>query len=237
MSGDRSQVSDRWSRFYNAAATLAPLWAFLFVALAFVAILSSVFWPYVFSTPKGLDKTLLQQLGDTETARGLITFLVAVGTVGIALILIVWVASTGQSDTVVKERSAFGKEVMTSLIGILGTIIGFYFGASQVGGAGGHGAAQALTLASFSAAPARPAKGETMTLHATISGGQSPYGYTIRFIPDTMKEISGQTPNGTIDQAIKLDPYDPAKPLDIILEVTDAEGAISGNRLHYSAMP
>jgi hypothetical protein len=34
----------------------------------------------VFHTPMGLDKTLLQQLSDVETARGLITFLVAVST-------------------------------------------------------------------------------------------------------------------------------------------------------------
>jgi hypothetical protein len=216
---------------------LAPILAFLFVALAFVTILSSVFWPYVFHTPPGLDKTLLQQLSDVETARGLITFLVAVSTVGIALILIVWVASTALSDADVKDRSAFSKEVMTSLIGILGTIVGFYFGATQLSGTAGHGAAQALTLTSFSTTPAKPAKGETLTLHATVSGGQSPYGYTIRFTPDIMQEISGSTLNNTINQAIKFDAYDPAKPLDIILEVTDAAGVISGNRWHFSAMP
>ena len=126
---------------------------------------------------------------------------------------------------------------MTSLIGILGTIVGFYFGATQLSGTAGHGAAQALTLASFSTTPAKPAKGETLTLHATVSGGQSPYSYTIRFTQDTMKEISDSTPNGTINRVIKLDAYDPAKPLDIILEVTDSAGVISGNRLHFSAMP
>jgi hypothetical protein len=51
-----------------------------------------------------------------------------------------------------------------------------------------------------------------------------------------MKEISGSTPNGTINQAI-IDAYDPAKPLDIILEVTDSAGVISENRLHFPAMP
>jgi hypothetical protein len=214
--------------------TLAPLVGFLLVALAFVAILSSVFWPYV---GKGLDKTLLQQLADTETARGLITFLVAVSTVGIALILIVWVASTGLAADVVKERSAFSKEVMTSLIGILGTIIGFYFGATQGGQAPSRSGSTAPTLASFSFTPPKPEKGGTMTLRATLSGGQSPYVYAIRFTPDTIKEIDGQTQNGTIDQAIKLDAYDPAKPLDITFEATDAKGAISGNRVHFDASP
>src|SRR4051794_37933441 len=158
------------SRFYNTVNTLAPLLAFLFVALAFVAILSSVFWPYMFHTPAGLDKTLLHQLGDVETARGLITFLVAVSTVGIALIFIVWVASTALSDTGVKDRSAFNKEVLTSLIGIFGTIVGFYFGATQLSGAASRGAAQPLTLTSFNTTPVKPAKGGTLTLQANVSG-------------------------------------------------------------------
>jgi hypothetical protein len=214
---------------------LAPILAFLFVALAFVIILSSVFWPYAFQSPPGLDKTLLQQLSDVETARGLITFLVAVSTVGIALTLVIWVASTTLSDPVVKDRSAFSKEVMFSLIGILGTIIGYYFGATQISGTAGHSAAQALTLASVSTTPTKPAKGAQLTLHSTVSGGQSPYSYTIRFTQDTMKEITGSATNGTINQVIKTDGYDPAKPLDIILEVTDAAGVISGNRLRFSA--
>jgi hypothetical protein len=59
----------------------------------------------------------------------------------------------------------------------------------------------------------------------------------IRFTPDTIKEIDGQSPNGTISQEIKLDAYDPATPLDITLEGTDATGAITGNRVHLAATP
>jgi hypothetical protein len=217
------------SRILQFLVDAAPFLSFLFVALAFVAILSSVFWPYVFASPKSLDKTLLQQLADTETARGLITFLVAVSTVGIALVLIVWVASTEQGVEVVKERSAFSKEVMTSLIGILGTIIGFYFGATQ-DQTHGRGSTATLSLASLSIDPARPRKGETAVIHA----GQPPYSYSIRFTPDTIKEIDGRSPTGTIDQTIKLDEYDPTNPLDITVESSDATGAISGNRIHIA---
>ena len=217
----------------------APLGAFFLVALAFVAILASVFWPYVFASPKNLDKTLLAELANTEAARGLITFLVAVGTVGIALILIIYVATSTGTTEAVKERFAFSKEVLTSLIGILGTIIGFYFGATQdqTHGRGTSSQLTQLALQGLSIEPSTPVKGSTATLHATLSGGQPPYNYVIRFAPDTIKEIDGSSKDGTINQAIKLDAYDPTKSLDITLEGTDSTGAISGNRVHLPATP
>jgi hypothetical protein len=211
----------------------APFVAFSFVALTFVAIIGSVFYPYLFVSPGHLDKTLLQQLADTEAARGLITFLVAVTTVGIAVILIVWMASVTGTAPEDKERFAFGKEILTSLIGILGTIIGFYFGAT-LDQTHSRGPSAALTIASLSIAPPTPAKGDTVTLQATLSGGRPPYKFAIRFTPDTINEIVGQSPNGTISQAIKLDTYDPTKSLDITLEGTDATGATGRYQMHFA---
>lgn len=83
---------------------LAPLLIFALVALAFVLSLVSIFWPYIAAPPR-LDKTLLQLLADTETARGLITFLVALSTVAIAVILIVYLASSGGSRTLSRTAS------------------------------------------------------------------------------------------------------------------------------------
>jgi hypothetical protein len=216
----------------GGAPLLVSAVAFLVVALAFVAILWSVFFPYAFVWPKHVDKTLLQQLADTATARGLITFLVAVSTVAIALILIV--AMWSAKDDVVKERFGFSKEVLTSLIGILGTIIGFYFGATQ-DQTHGHGTPTTLTLADVSIVPPKPGPGDTVTLHATLSGGQSPYHYAIRFTPDTIKEIHGDSPDGTIDKEI-MHAYDPAKPLDITLQGKDDKGEIiSSEPIHLAA--
>jgi hypothetical protein len=203
----------------------------LVVALSFVGILWSLFWPYLWHGPTILDKTLLQLLADTETARGLITFLVAVSTVAIAVILVVYLAYSSAEVQVVKDRFAFSKEVLTSLIGILGTIIGFYFGASQ-DQTHGHGMPTSLTLAKLDITPPQP--GKDGAVQATLSGGQSPYSYEIRLTQDTktIKKFDDQAPNGTISQPIKLDDYDPAKPLDVTLEGTDATGAISGKQLH-----
>ncbi len=59
-----------------------------------------------------------------DSARVLITFLVAVATVAIAFLAIL----TAMMLREYKERFALAKEVLTILVGILGTIVGFYFG-------------------------------------------------------------------------------------------------------------
>jgi hypothetical protein len=72
----------------------------------------------------------LEELGNLEIARGLITFLIAFTTVGIALILTIStvVAQDSQEND---KRFDRGKQVLTTLIGVLGTIVGFYFAASK----------------------------------------------------------------------------------------------------------
>lgn len=72
----------------------------------------------------------LEELGNLEIARGLITFLIAFTTVGIALILTistVVVQDSPEND----KRFDRGKQVLTTLIGVLGTIVGFYFAGIQ----------------------------------------------------------------------------------------------------------
>lgn len=68
--------------------------------------------------------------GSSNVARGLITFLVAIVTVAIAIILTLSAVMSSSNDY--KERFALGKEVLTIFIGVLGTIVGFYFGSAQI---------------------------------------------------------------------------------------------------------
>jgi hypothetical protein len=209
----------------------------LTVAGIFIIILLSIFVPYLLASwSVRPDKTLLRELTEAEAARGLITFLVAVSTVAIAFLLIVFISSaeeTAAND--LKDRFAFSKEILTSLVGILGTIIGFYFGATGQTQTQGHGAPKPLTLANLSITPPKPGKGDTVMLHATLSDGKLPYSYAIEFTPDTIKAISGTSSDGAINQAIKLEAYDPAKPLDITLRGKDDAGSSATDRWHLAA--
>ncbi|SIS71117.1 hypothetical protein SAMN05421759_102545 [Roseivivax lentus] len=74
------------------------------------------------------EPTLLDQLSDTETARGLITFIFALGVMSLALII---VSASFISDGSRPHAFDRAKEVFTSLVAILGTILGFYFGVGE----------------------------------------------------------------------------------------------------------
>lgn len=69
----------------------------------------------------------LPQLANHDIARGLITFLFAFATVAVVIISVIAVFWVRPDE--VAQRAALAKEILTILIGILGTILGFYFGA------------------------------------------------------------------------------------------------------------
>lgn len=68
--------------------------------------------------------TILKDLSEPAIARGLITLLVAITTVWIAMILAISAISEDSDD----DKFNRGKDILTILVGILGTIIGYYFG-------------------------------------------------------------------------------------------------------------
>jgi hypothetical protein len=126
-----------------------------------------------------------QDLADAATARGMITFVVSVVTVAMGLILVLAAFLSGGRD--IEKRFALGKDVFTILVGVLGTIMGFYYGqeASENGGAGGgqQTTAQVLQISDPRADPAAPAAGANFRIISQVSGGDPPYKYTITFDP------------------------------------------------------
>jgi hypothetical protein len=103
-----------WSFFAN------PLWA---VTVCGVVLVGLFFL--------GLQANFLTSLAKPDTARGLITFLFAVTTVGIAVIVVLAVFLGSGSDQELDARFQRGKDILTILIGVFGAILGFYFGTAQ----------------------------------------------------------------------------------------------------------
>lgn len=91
-------------------------------------IILGILFAIIFGTLASSGGEFLQKLKDIEIARGLITFLVVVAAISIALIIAVYVLASNESTVQIKERFTFAKDVLTILIGILGTVLGFYYG-------------------------------------------------------------------------------------------------------------
>jgi hypothetical protein len=184
----KPEASRKRSLFWTAVVQNGAVIAATAVSLLFCLIIASLFWPFVFG-PRG-GPTLLRELSNFEVARGLITFLVAVTTVGIALILTVYVVVT--EDQSVKDKFGLGKEVMAGLIGVLGTIIGFYFGATSAS------VPSAFKVDTVQVDPASPASGGKMTVTVAASGGKGPFKYSLGFSPalGDCPKCSGESPDG-----------------------------------------
>src|ERR1700677_3934056 len=70
---------------------------------------------------------LLDHLEENSYARGLITYLFAVVIIGVVIIIILFIF-TADFTQESKERFSHAKDVLSLLLGIFGTIIGYYFG-------------------------------------------------------------------------------------------------------------
>lgn len=128
----------------------------------------------IFATLASSGGEFLQKLRDIEIARGLITFLVVVAAISIALILAVFVLASNESTAQIKERFTFAKDVLAILIGILGTVLGFYYGTKD------KAEDQAYSVdAQF--------RGSQMIAH--IVGATPPYRYSITFPGDDSKKV------------------------------------------------
>jgi|SRR5579864_4248194 len=194
------------------ATTALPLIYVIPTTLAIVAII------YAFYQRGATFLTSLQNL---ETARGLITFLVVFTTIVISITLVAYVATTSDDKDKVKDRFGFGKEVLTALIGILGTILGFYFGQSTT--------STALQFASAYVSNVTPKPGDSVVLYSVVSGGKPPYKYTITFSPanmiDTIAEKSSAT--GVIQEQVTIPdkvPKDKDTDFTFQIVVTDSAG-------------
>lgn len=158
------------------------------IALLFVFGLMSALWN---------AQNVISPLADTEYARGLITFLVAFAAILIAVVLTLYTV-LGSNDPEQEQRFNRGKEVLTIFIGILGTIVGFYYGSTPPA----QGNVQALNTNPVVISNEQPRNGETISIMSLITGGDPPYTYAIRFEPENIiADFEGATSTDGVIQA------------------------------------
>jgi hypothetical protein len=146
------------------------------------------------------DQTFLGKLAKPEVARGLITFLIAITTVGIAIILAISTLVLSEGDAGDK-RFDRGKQVLTTLIGVLGTIVGFYFGSAN------------------ESAQQKPQTEQSQTAATKITTTSLPEGAVNKPYPQTVMQAVGLTP------PLK---WTVAPPLPAELTLDAATGTIGG---------
>jgi hypothetical protein len=197
--------NNRPQGFHNPVIVLATLLALSVIAL----IAAAVF---------GIDKGVLRNMASPEYARGLITFLFAVVTIGSALVLIVS-GLIGSNDEVSDKQFQRGKEVLSLLLGVFGTIVGYYFGSIHTAGS----ATVSLRVSGLEVVPAVAPAGSPVTAKALLAGGTPPYRYTLHFEAGERKPITQVTENGVIAEQIAV-PQSQSGKLRLLLTAEDALG-------------
>jgi hypothetical protein len=168
------------------------------------------------------------KLADQNTARGLITFLITATSAALFIILAISTVVASES-TDADKRFDRSKQILTMLVGILGTIIGFYFGTASIA------SPAPIKIIDLKVDPAKAGKGEVFTISGTISGGKSPYIYTITFDPKlSVPAIADKPSPGKFTESIAV-PGDLAKDQDVEYSVVvkDADGkteTVKGDR-------
>jgi hypothetical protein len=200
-----------WLREWSKQLTVAQV---LFGALSFLVLAIIIYALY------HAGGGFLVSLQNLEIARGLITFLVVFTTVVIAIILVFYIATSTLQGQDVKDRFGFGKEILTALIGILGTILGFYFGQST-------STSTALQVAPAYVSNANPKRGESLVLYSFVSGGKPPYTYSISFKPDIIPSVPERlSAQGVIQEEIKIpDSVPKDKDTEFTFQIITKDGA------------
>jgi hypothetical protein len=164
------------------------------------------------------------------TPRSMITLLISVVTVGIALILVLATIVSDSDDR--ERRFSQGKEVLTALLGVLGTIVGFYFGTSQ--DQAKELKFDPLVISMDGETPSR--------LSTAVHGGKPTYFFEATFTPPIIATVKDKATEDRITIPIKVDkPPDQDVDVSVLITVTDS-GGDKGNveykqAIHLKAAP
>lgn len=172
--GNNVEAIPSWRTIFMRLLNPVPFIALLMLVGVMFLLMMAIF---------GWDRGhVLSTMAQPDFARGVITYLFTVVTIGTAIVLII--SGLTGSD---KEHFDRGKEILGLLLGVFGTMVGFYFG-SEVS-ARGH---MKLTLTPPLLSATQVVSGDRLTVTASVQGGTPPYRVGVAV---------GDKPPGSYDQA------------------------------------
>jgi hypothetical protein len=191
---------------------LANIFLAMFFLVLFLALIAGIF-----------NARFLTLIAGVEQARGLITFLFAFS--AILIIALVAVAIFWMEASEIDNRFNRAKDLLTIIIGILGTILGFYYGSL----AGGE---SRLQIANVELSSPIARAGDTVQLSAALVGGTAPYSYEIQFVDRTgvaqtsaLTIKSKKSDSGSIVESVQIPAVSKATAIIFTLVASDAKGA------------
>jgi hypothetical protein len=201
-------VQNHWDRFLS----LLPYLGVTVLAIIGIGLAAAIVW--------GLFRhdSIVRELASADLARGVITFIFAVGTIGIALLL-TFGALVGKNTV---EEFAKAKEVLTILIGVFGTILGFYFGTST-------GDASHKSSTSSPAVEIAEIRSADKQLITHISGGTRPYHYSIT--SDDKDFVAIKSKESTDGWIVETLPQAPKSASALTVDVTDGKDQKASRKL------
>lgn len=182
----------------------------------------------------GIDSGVLRSMGKLEFARGLITYLFAVVTIGTAVVLVVFTLSSGSSEEIEKKFQR-GKEILSLLLGVFGTIVGFYFGSVSRDSTGVE--ASSLKLTPLLLSQARVAKGQQLSVTAAASGGTPPYRYNLEIAGSVLPEEQKVREGGWIVYNMAVPETSPLGNQEVVIRLTDSAGRIATSTAPIQVLP
>lgn len=156
---------------------------------------------------------VIKNLSDPSFARGLITFIIALATIGLAFIMVFQSFSGMATDNSFRRA----REVFAGLMGVLGTIVGFYFGSSE------------KPSAPLEVAAVKFAEKQLITYAA---GGSHPYHYSITSTDKNFKSINGNSEEGWIVAILEQTPIPGSQ---ITVSVTDNKEVKASRKIDFPA--
>jgi hypothetical protein len=153
-------------------------------------------------------RPIVDQLPDMEFARGIITLIFVLFTIGFAAIVLIqglFLSDAAQED----RRFSRGREVLGLFIGIVGTIVGFYFGSAEK-------VTTKFDVAVQAHRQAAPSKDVIITAHAV--GGTPPYRFTVSVGSKKVTEQPVRSEDGWLSTRASGDDS-----TEVTVDVTDAK--------------